>query len=177
MKKDFLICLPPKAGTSNWQIAFAKLFKTKKEMAARGVILEDDSKKNVFYPDALYGFVPRYHTVKHAALLQGTGKRFLNTRDPFTRARSGKLTDKNFSLIRSFQAGVTKSSVTRTTRLTTPLIASTIVMSTRQNWRRVLLLRQDSKSHLKNGCGCSLKIQTTQKRIHTGSRKTASAIS
>lgn len=87
--RDFLMCLPPKAGTSNWQIAFAKLFKTKEEMAARGVVLADDSKKNVFYPGALYGFVPRFHTVKHAALLEGKGKRYLNTRDPFTRARSG----------------------------------------------------------------------------------------
>lgn len=87
--KDFLICLPQKAGTSNWQIAFAKLFKTKEEMAARGVVLADDSQKNVFYPRALYEFVPRFHTVKHAALLEGKGKRYLNTRDPFTRARSG----------------------------------------------------------------------------------------
>ena len=87
--RDFLMCLPPKAGTSNWQIAFAKLFKTKEEMAAKGVVLADDSKKNVFYPGALYGFVPRFHTVKHAAPLEGKGKRYLNTRDPFTRARSG----------------------------------------------------------------------------------------
>ncbi|CAG5076686.1 Oidioi.mRNA.OKI2018_I69.PAR.g8520.t1.cds [Oikopleura dioica] len=89
VKKDFLICLPPKAGTSNWQIALAKLSKTKEEMAAKGVVLEDDSNKNVFYPAALYGFVPRFHTVKHAALLQGKEKRYINTRDPFTRARSG----------------------------------------------------------------------------------------
>ena len=88
VKKDFLICLPPKAGTSNWQIAFAKLFNTKEEMAARGVVLQEE-KKNVFYPAALYGMVPRFHTLKHAALLEGKEQRYLNTRDPFTRARSG----------------------------------------------------------------------------------------
>jgi hypothetical protein len=88
VKKDFLICLPPKTGISNWQIALAKLFNTKEEMAARGVILQEE-KKNVFYPAALYGMVPRFHTVEHAALLEGKEERYLNTRDPFTRARSG----------------------------------------------------------------------------------------
>ena len=97
--RDFLMCLPPKAGTSNWQIAFAKLFKTKEEMAKKGVVLADDSKKNVFYPGALYGFVPRFHTVKHAALLEGKGKRYLNTRDPFTRARSGSFKHKTVKLM------------------------------------------------------------------------------
>lgn len=62
-------------------------------MAAKGVVLEDDSNKDVFYPAALYGFVPRFHTVNHAALLQGKEKRYINTRDPFTRARSGKNMD------------------------------------------------------------------------------------
>ena len=61
-------------------------------MAAKGVYLKENE-RNVFYPAALYGFVPRFDTEKHGQLLEGKEKRFLNTRDPFTRARSGGQTE------------------------------------------------------------------------------------
>ena len=61
-------------------------------MAAKGVYFKENE-RNVFYPAALYGFVPRFDTAKHGQLLQGKEKRFLNTRDPFTRARSGWQTE------------------------------------------------------------------------------------
>ena len=88
VQKNFLMCLPPKSGTSNWQIALAKLFITKEEMAAKGIVV-DESEKNNYFPAALYATVPRFHTVDHAALLEAKYNKYVNTRDPFTRARSG----------------------------------------------------------------------------------------